>query len=79
MVDHLTKIADFIPMVTGEKSPANDLAITFAKEIWLQHGLPSDIVSDRSLVFISGFWMELMEHLGVDLNLSTLFLPQTDG
>ena len=79
VVDRLTKMAHFIPMVTGEKSPAKDLAITFAREIWRLHGLPSDIVSDRGSVFISGFWKELMEHLGVDLNLSTAFHPQTDG
>ena len=79
VVDRLIKMAHFIPMVTGEKSPAKDLAITFAREIWRLHGLPSDIVSDRGSVFISGFWKELMEHLGVDLNLSTAFHPQTDG
>ena len=30
VVDRLTKMAHFIPMVTGEESPAKDLAITFA-------------------------------------------------
>jgi len=62
VVDRLTKMAHFVPMVTGEKSPAKDLAMTFAREIWRHHGLPSDIVSDRGSVFISGFWKELMEH-----------------
>ena len=60
-------------------SPAKDLAITFAKEIWRVHGPPLDIVSDTGSVFITGFWKELMEHLGVDLSLSTAFHPQTDG
>ena len=45
---------------------------------WRLHGLPVDIVSDRGSVFISGFWKELMEHLGVELNMSTAFHPQTD-
>ena len=79
VVDRLTKMAHFIPMVTGKESPAKVLAITFAREIWCLHGLLSDIVSDRGSVFISGFWKELMEHLWVDLNLSTAFHPQTDG
>ena len=79
VLNRLTKMAHFIPMVTGKESPAKDLAITFAREIWRLHGLPSDIVSDRGSVFIFGFWKELMEHLGVDLNLSTSFHPQTDG
>jgi hypothetical protein len=79
VIDRLTKMAHFVPMRTGEKSPAKDLAITFAKEVWRLHGLPSDIVSDRGSLFISSFWKELMEHLGVELNLSTAFHPQTDG
>ena len=54
-------MAHFIPMVTRKESPAKDLAITFAREIWRLHGLPLDIVSDRGSVFISGFWKELME------------------
>ena len=41
--------------------------------------MPSDIVSDRGSVFISGFWKELMEHLGIELNMSTALRPQTDG
>jgi hypothetical protein len=79
VVDRLSKMAHFIPMKTGEESPARDLAMTFAREVWRLHGLPADIVSDRGSVFISGFWKELMEHLGIELNLSTAFHPQTDG
>ena len=78
VVDRLSKMAHFIPMVTGAKSPAKDLATTFAREIWKLHGLPSDIVSDRGSVFISGFWKEVMEHLGIELNMSTAF-PSADG
>ena len=55
VVDCLTKMNHFIPMVTGENSPAKDRAITYAREICCLHGLPSDIVSNRCLVFISGF------------------------
>ena len=79
VVDRLTKMAHFVPLRTGAKSPAKDLAIAFAREVWRLHGLPADIVSDRGSVFISNFWKELMEHLGVELNLSTAFHPQTDG
>ena len=79
VVDRLTKMANFVPLRTGAKSPAKDLAIAFAREVWRLHGLPADIVSDRGSVFISNFWKELMEHLGVELNLSTAFHPQTDG
>jgi len=43
------------------------------------HGLPSEILSDRDTQFTSGFWSELMSHLGIKLKLSTAFRPQTDG
>jgi hypothetical protein len=79
VVDRLSKMAHFIPLSTGSKTPAKDLAIVFAREIWRLHGLPSDIVSDRDTIFVSGFWKELMGHLGIDLKLSTAFHPQTDG
>src|SRR6266550_3718977 len=79
VVDRLTKMAHFIPMIIKDKSQAKDLAMTFAREVWRLHGLPADIVSDRGSVFISGFWRELMEHLGVELKMSTAFHPQTDG
>ena len=55
VVDRLMKMAHFIPMVTGKELPAKDLTITFPREIWRLHGLPSDIVSDRGSMFISGF------------------------
>ena len=44
----------------GKESPARDLALTFAREVWRLHGLPADIVSDRGSVFISSFWKELL-------------------
>ena len=50
VVDRLSKMAHFIPMVTGAESPAKDLAVTFAREIWRLHGLPADIVSHHGSV-----------------------------
>ena len=79
VVDRLTKMAHCIPMITKEKSPAGDLAITFAKEIWRLHGLPADIVSDRWSVFISSFWKELMECHGGPHGTAVFSITGKDG
>jgi len=79
IVDRLTKMAHFIPLKSGNQSPVTELAKSFAKEVWRLHGLPSEILSERDTQFTSGFWSELMSHLGIKLKLSTAFRPQTDG
>ena len=43
------------------------------------HGAPVSIISDRDPRFTLRFWKGLIKELGVKLNLSTTFHPQTDG
>jgi len=45
IIDRFTKMAHFI-LLEKEKTIAPDLAIIFAREVWKQHTLPTDIVSD---------------------------------
>jgi len=52
VIDRFTKMAHFIPLRKNGKTAA-DLVVTFAKEIWKYHGLPTDIVSDRDSRFTS--------------------------
>ncbi|GJU31644.1 putative reverse transcriptase domain-containing protein [Tanacetum coccineum] len=50
----------------------------FDKRIWLPHGVPVSIISDRDSRFTSGFWRSLQKALGTDVNISTAYHPETD-
>jgi transposase InsO family protein len=43
------------------------------------HGVPKKIVSDRGTQFTSHIWQQLHEALGINLNFSSAYHPQTDG
>ena len=77
VVDRLTKSAHFLPI--REKFSPHKLAELFMNHIVSLHGVLVSIISDRDPRFTSRFWKGLMKELGVKLNLSTDFHPQTDG
>jgi ribonuclease HI len=77
VVDRLTKVAHFIPVKTTYTSAK--LADIYMKRIVCLHGVPKSIVSDRGTQFTSHFWKQLHESLGMRLEFSTAFHPQTDG
>ena len=77
VVDRLTKSAHFITI--HEKFSPQNLAEIFMNHIVSLHGVPVSIISDRDPRFTSRFWKGLMKELGVKLNLSTAFHPQTNG
>ena len=77
VVDRLTKSVHFIPI--REKFSPQKLAELFMNHIVSLHRVPVSIISDRDPRFTSRFWKGLMKELGVKLNLSTAFHPQTDG
>ena len=77
VVDRLTKSAYFLPI--RERFSPQKLVELFMNHIVSLHGVPVSIISDRDPRFTSRFWMILMKELGIKLNLSTAFHPQTDG
>ena len=77
VVDRLTKSAHFLPI--REKFSPRKQAELFMNHIVTLHGVPVSIISDRDPRFTLRFWKRLMKELGVKLNLSTAFHPQTDG
>jgi hypothetical protein len=76
VVCRLTKMRHLIP-VTG--LTAAELADAFVARVYCLHGCPDNIVSDRGTQFISQFWTQLSQRLGITLKHSSLFRPETDG
>jgi hypothetical protein len=54
-------------------------ALLFFKEVWKHHETPWVVVSDRGPQFVAGFMCELYRLLGIKLEMSTAFHPQTDS
>ncbi|MDV3201170.1 MAG: integrase zinc binding domain-containing protein, partial [Sweet potato little leaf phytoplasma] len=77
IVDRLTKCAHFIPV--NMKYSMEKLTQLYIRDIVRLHGVPSSIVSDRDLRFLSRFWQSLQQALGTKLKFSTAYHLQTDG
>nr|GEW25142.1 hypothetical protein [Tanacetum cinerariifolium] len=77
IVDRLNKSAYFLPMLKDYKM--DRLARLYLNEIVSRHGVPISIISDRDSHFTSRFWHSMQEPLGIQLNMSTAYHPQTDG
>ena len=77
VVDQLGKRAYSLPCF--KTTTAKDMAQLYITNIWRTHGAPDTAVSDQGPQFISEFWNEFCQILGIKLKLSTAFHPQTDG
>lgn len=76
-VDRFSKFAHFIPI--GHPYTTSSVARAFFHDIVRLHGIPESIVSDRDPIFTGHVWRNLFKMSGVQLKLSTVFHPQTDG
>nr|GEX50226.1 reverse transcriptase domain-containing protein [Tanacetum cinerariifolium] len=77
IVDQMTKLAYFLPMKKTDSM--EKLTQLYLKEIMCRHGVPILIISDRDSHFMSRFWKSLQKELGMNLDMSTAYHPQTDG
>ncbi|GKC99870.1 putative reverse transcriptase domain-containing protein [Tanacetum coccineum] len=77
IVDRFTKSAHFIH--TRETDSMETLIRLYIKEIVSRHGVPISIISDRDSYFTSRFWQSLQSALGIQLDMSMTYHPETDG
>jgi hypothetical protein len=77
IMDRLTKAAHFIPIRV--KYSSEKLTELYIQEIVRLYRVPESIVSDRDPRFTSSIWNSLQEAMGIKLQFSTTYHPQTDG
>jgi hypothetical protein len=77
IIDRLTKSALFLPMKMTDSM--EKLAKLYVNKVVRLHGVPVSIVSDQDPRFTSRLWPSVQQALGMKLNLSITFHPQTDG
>jgi hypothetical protein len=73
IVDHLKKVAHFIPLKTTYSSAK--LAELYMSRIMCLHGVTKNIISDRGSQFTSKFWERLHESMDTKLNFSLAYHP----
>ncbi|GJU31810.1 reverse transcriptase domain-containing protein [Tanacetum coccineum] len=76
IIDRLTKSAHFLSM--KKMDSMEKLTQLYLKEVVCRHGVPISIISDRNSHFTSRFWRSLQKALGTNLDMSTVYHPQTD-
>ena len=77
VVDRLSKYIHVMP--TNDTATSEGIARLFRDNVWKNHGLPEQVISDRGPQFVSNFMRELNKLLGIKIAASTAYHPQTDG
>jgi hypothetical protein len=77
VVDRLSKLIRVTATPTPLDAPTT--ARLFYENVYRNHGLPSEIISDRDPIFMSHFWKSLFSILRVRLCPSSAYHPETDG
>ncbi|GKD75196.1 putative reverse transcriptase domain-containing protein [Tanacetum coccineum] len=77
IVDRLTKSAHFLPI--RENDPLDKLARLYLNRIVARHGIPVSIICNHDGRFTSNFWKSFQKALGIDISMSTVYHPETNG
>ncbi len=76
-IDLLTGMVHLVPSRTNYK--ASQVTELVFSEVYKHHGLLKNIVSDRDVIFTSNFWRHLHKLIGVNLHMSSMYHPKSDG
>jgi hypothetical protein len=77
VVDRLNNFTHFFAIPSDYLGA--QVAEVFFREVFLLHGLPRTIVSDKDNRFMGDFWRDCFRVVGIDLTPSTSYHPQTNG
>ena len=77
IVNQLTKQAIFI--LAHDTITSMDLARLFILHVFSKHGVPSHVISDRGLKFVSNFFRSLGTALNMRLHFTSGYHPEGDG
>ena len=77
VVDRLTKFSHLFYVITT--FTVSQVAELVFKEVFILHGLPKSIVSDKDNIFLSKFWQEIFKMVGKNFTPSTRYHIQNKG
>ena len=75
-MDYLTKWPEVFA-TTDQTSPT--IAKLLVEQVVSQHGVPSELLSDRGTAFLSKLMLDVYELMGISKMNTTAYHPQTDG
>ena len=77
VVCRLSKMVHIIANKTTDT--AKEISRLFIENVFKNHGIPEEIITDRDPKFTSEFWKEFTKQSGISHKMSTAFHPETDG
>ena len=77
VVDRLSKMAHFLPCKSDITGP--QVAELFVNRVWVLHGLPNSIVTDRGPNFVNKWNAALLKLIGTKHSKTSAYHPESDG